>query len=82
MPARHYLWFPELHTYFNVKYGKCVWQHTHTCEQIFSRMKRNKSNFLSRISDMHLHYVLRICVLEMEPNVNSLAEQRRDKSPH
>jgi hypothetical protein len=32
---------------------------TCTCEQAFSRTKQNKSKFLSRITDGHLHDVLR-----------------------
>jgi hypothetical protein len=40
-------------------------------------MKQNKLKFHSRITDVHLHDVMQICISKMEPNVNSLAEQRQ-----
>jgi hypothetical protein len=35
-------------------------------------MKQNKSKFRSRLTDVHLHDVMRIGISNMEPNVNSL----------
>jgi hypothetical protein len=55
---------------------------TYTCEQAFSRMKQKKSKFHSRISDVHLHDVMRTGISKMEPNVNSLAEQRQAQVSH
>jgi predicted PolB exonuclease-like 3'-5' exonuclease len=55
---------------------------TYTCEQAFSRMKQNKSKFRSRITDVHAHDVMQIVISEMEPNINSLAEQRKAQVSH
>jgi hypothetical protein len=45
-------------------------------------MKQNKSKFLSRIADVHLHDVMQIGISKMEPNVYSLAEQRQAQISH
>jgi hypothetical protein len=45
-------------------------------------MEQDKSKFHSRITDVHLHDVMRTGISEMEPNVNSLAEQRQTQVSH
>jgi hypothetical protein len=51
---------------------------TYVCEQFFSTMKINKSSLRSRLTDEHLHSVLRlISVEEFEPKVDNLVAQKR-----
>jgi len=54
-----------------------VFGSTYTHEQAFSHMKRNKSKFRSRVTCVQLHDEMRIGISKMEPNVNSLEEQRK-----
>jgi hypothetical protein len=54
-----------------------VFGSTCTCEQAFSRMEHNKSKLRSRITCVNLHDVMRTGISNVEPNVNSLAEQRQ-----
>jgi hypothetical protein len=53
-----------------------------TCEQDFSCMKQNKSKFRSRITDVHVHDVMRIVISNMQSHVDSLAEQSQAQVSH
>uniref|UniRef100_A0A8C4UKQ9 SPIN-DOC-like zinc-finger domain-containing protein n=1 Tax=Falco tinnunculus TaxID=100819 RepID=A0A8C4UKQ9_FALTI len=45
---------------------------TYVCEQTFSQMKHLKSPIRSRLTDEHLHHLLRLAVTNMEPNIDHL----------
>lgn len=47
------------------------------CKLALSRMKQNKSNFRSRIADVHLYEMTRIDISKIEPNINSFRKQRQ-----
>jgi hypothetical protein len=51
-------------------------------DKAFSHVKQKKSKFLPSITAVHSHDVMRIAISEMEPNVNSLVEQRQAEVLH
>ncbi|XP_042306980.1 general transcription factor II-I repeat domain-containing protein 2A-like [Sceloporus undulatus] len=55
---------------------------TYVCEQTFSRMKHLKAPARSRLTDEHLHHLLRIAVTNMEPDINHLISQKQAQSSH
>jgi len=51
---------------------------TYVCELFFSSMKINKSALRSRLTDEHLHAMLRIATIrDFKPNVDSLVSAKR-----
>ncbi|KAJ4940318.1 hypothetical protein JOQ06_026626 [Pogonophryne albipinna] len=50
---------------------------TYICEKTFSTMAINKSKLRSRLTDAHLHAVLRIATTEMEPDIKGIVANRR-----
>lgn len=55
---------------------------TYVCEQTFSRMKNLKSPTRSRITDAHLHHLLRLAVTNMEPDIDYLISQKQAHTSH
>ncbi|XP_051837153.1 general transcription factor II-I repeat domain-containing protein 2-like [Antechinus flavipes] len=55
---------------------------TYFCEQTFSRMKHLKSPTRSRLTDAHLHHLLRLAVTNMEPDIDHLISQKQAHSSH
>ncbi|XP_069502448.1 general transcription factor II-I repeat domain-containing protein 2-like [Ambystoma mexicanum] len=55
---------------------------TYVCEQTFSRMKHLKSPTRSRLTDEHLHHLLRLAVTNMEPGIDHLVSQKQAHSSH
>uniref|UniRef100_A0A8C4UDT3 Uncharacterized protein n=1 Tax=Falco tinnunculus TaxID=100819 RepID=A0A8C4UDT3_FALTI len=55
---------------------------TYVCEQTFSRMKHLKSPIRSRLTDEHLHHLLRLAVTNMKPNIDHLISQKQAHSSH
>ena len=55
---------------------------TFVCEQTFSRMKCNKSVHRSRLTDNHLHDILRISVSAFEANVGELSSDKQVQVSH
>ncbi|XP_069470077.1 general transcription factor II-I repeat domain-containing protein 2-like [Ambystoma mexicanum] len=55
---------------------------TYVCEQTFSRMKHLKSPTRSRLTDEHLHHLLRLAVTNMEPDIDHLVSQMQAHSSH
>lgn len=53
---------------------------TYVCEQTFSRMKHLKSPTRSRLTDAHLHHLLRLAVTNMEPDIDYLISQKQAHS--
>ncbi|XP_025420898.1 general transcription factor II-I repeat domain-containing protein 2-like [Sipha flava] len=60
----------------------CIFGSTYICEQVFSAMKINKSKTRSRITNEHLHAVLRVNSTKLEPNINVLCQQKQVHSSH
>jgi hypothetical protein len=54
----------------------------YTCEQVISHMKQNKLRFCSRTTYVQLHDVMWVGILNMEPNVTSVVEQRQAQVSH
>ncbi|GLD47166.1 general transcription factor II-I repeat domain-containing protein 2-like protein [Lates japonicus] len=51
---------------------------TYLCEQLFSSMKMNKTPHRSRLTDEHLHSVLRISSAQsLTPDIDELASKKR-----
>ena len=51
---------------------------TYLCEQLFSLMKMNKTSHRSRLTDEHLHSILRISSAQNRtPNIDGLASKKR-----
>uniref|UniRef100_A0A8C8SFM5 Uncharacterized protein n=1 Tax=Pelusios castaneus TaxID=367368 RepID=A0A8C8SFM5_9SAUR len=50
---------------------------TYVCEQSFSQMKHLKSTTRSRLTDAHLHHLLRLAVTNMEPDIDYLISQKQ-----
>lgn len=50
---------------------------TYICEKTFSTMAINKSKLRSRLTDAHLHAVLRIATTEMEPDIKGIVASRK-----
>ncbi|KAK7149277.1 hypothetical protein R3I94_008795 [Phoxinus phoxinus] len=50
---------------------------TYICEKTFSTMAINKSKLRSRLTDGHLHAVLRITTTEMEPDIRGIVANRK-----
>ncbi|XP_069610761.1 general transcription factor II-I repeat domain-containing protein 2-like [Ranitomeya imitator] len=55
---------------------------TYVCEQTFSRMKHLKSPTRSRLTDVHLHHLLRLAVTNMEADIDHLISQKQAHSSH
>ncbi|KAM8972164.1 general transcription factor II-I repeat domain-containing protein 2-like [Pelodytes ibericus] len=55
---------------------------TYVCEQTFSRIKHLKSPTRSRLTDAHLHHLLRLAVTNMEPDIDHLISQKQAHSSH
>ncbi|KAM8966907.1 general transcription factor II-I repeat domain-containing protein 2-like [Pelodytes ibericus] len=55
---------------------------TYVCEQTSSRMKHLKSPTRSRLTDAHLHHLLRLAVTNMEPDIDHLISQKQAHSSH
>ncbi|XP_069498946.1 general transcription factor II-I repeat domain-containing protein 2-like [Ambystoma mexicanum] len=55
---------------------------TYVCEQTFSRMKHQKSPTRSRLTNEHLHHLLRLAVTNMEPDIDHLVSQKQAHSSH
>ncbi|XP_041447439.1 general transcription factor II-I repeat domain-containing protein 2-like [Xenopus laevis] len=55
---------------------------TYVCEQTFSRMKNLKSPTRSRLTDAHLHHLLRLAVTNMEPDIDYLISQKQAHTSH
>ncbi|KAM4021787.1 general transcription factor II-I repeat domain-containing protein 2A-like [Anomaloglossus baeobatrachus] len=55
---------------------------TYVCEQTFSRMKHLKSPTRSRLTDVHLHHLLRLAVTNMEPDIDHLISQKQAHTSH
>ena len=51
-----------------------VFGSTYICEQTFSRMKIAKSKIRSRLTDKHLHDILRMSVTNFNVNVDVLCK--------
>ena len=54
-----------------------VFGSTYICEKTFSTMAINKSKLRSRLTDGHLHDVLRIATTEMEPDIRGIVANRK-----
>lgn len=53
---------------------------TYLCEQLFSLMKINKTSHRSRLTDEHLHSILRISSTQsLSPNIHELVSSMRHK---
>ncbi|KAJ3593503.1 hypothetical protein NHX12_005837 [Muraenolepis orangiensis] len=50
---------------------------TYICEKTFSTMAIDKSNLRSRLTNAHLHAVLRIATTEMDPDIKGIVAYRR-----
>ncbi|CAK6973260.1 EPM2A-interacting protein 1-like [Scomber scombrus] len=50
---------------------------TYICEKTFSTMAINKSKLKSRLTDGHLHAVLRIAMTEKEPDIRGIVANRK-----
>ncbi|KAL3859345.1 hypothetical protein ACJMK2_009570 [Sinanodonta woodiana] len=59
-----------------------IFSSTYVCEQTFSRMKHLKSPTKSRLTDAHLHHLLRLAVKNMEPDIDYLINQKQTHSSH
>ena len=57
---------------FGVVYGSAD-----LCEQFFSKMKYCKSKCRNRLSEAHLHDIILIAVLSMEPNIATIMQQKK-----
>ncbi|CAK6977527.1 EPM2A-interacting protein 1-like [Scomber scombrus] len=56
---------------------------TYICEKTFTTMAINKSKLRSRLTDGHLHAVLRIATTEMEPDIRGIvANQKQHHKSH
>ncbi|KAM8791748.1 general transcription factor II-I repeat domain-containing protein 2-like [Rhynchonycteris naso] len=55
---------------------------TNVCKQTFSRMKHLKSPTRSKLTDVHLHHLLRLVVTNMEPDIDHLITQKQAHSSH
>ena len=55
-----------------------VFSSTYLCEQLFSMMKLNKTPHRSRLTDEHLHSVLRLSSAQsLTPDIDELASKKR-----
>lgn len=59
-----------------------VFGSTYICEQTFSRMNIIKSKLRSRLTDEHLHKVLRLCVTNIDVDVNALSTKMQAQKSH
>lgn len=67
---------PELRT--QVARTLSVFGSTYLCEQLFSLMKLNKTSHRSRLTDEHLHSILRISSAQiLTPNIDELVLKMR-----
>ena len=55
---------------------------TYICEQTFSYMKFNKSVHRARLTDNHMHDILRILVSAFEPNVDEMSADKQALGSH
>ncbi|XP_060846546.1 general transcription factor II-I repeat domain-containing protein 2A-like [Rhopalosiphum padi] len=59
-----------------------VFGSTYICEQIFSRMKQTKSVHRSRLTDEHLHSILRIGTTKFQPDFSLLVKETQVQISH
>ena len=59
-----------------------VFSSSYICEQAFSVMNLNKSKLRSRLSDEHLHAVMRVACSELDPNIDQLAAMKTCNVSH
>jgi len=56
----------------------CMFGSTYLCEQLFSVMKMNKNPHRSRLTDAHLHSILRVSTAQnLTPNIDELTAKKR-----
>ncbi|XP_050516254.1 general transcription factor II-I repeat domain-containing protein 2B-like [Diabrotica virgifera virgifera] len=55
---------------------------TYICEQLFSRMKYNKSKTRSSLSDNHLTGILRIATSKIPADIDTLCKQKKCQTSH
>ncbi|XP_044730447.1 general transcription factor II-I repeat domain-containing protein 2A-like [Chrysoperla carnea] len=55
---------------------------TYICEQTFSTLKRAKPASRARLSDDHLHSILRMNVTQLEPNIKKLVSEKQHQTSH
>ena len=55
---------------------------TYVCEQTFSRIEHLKSPTRSRLTDAHLHHLLQLAVINMEPDIDHLISQKQAHTFH
>ncbi len=55
---------------------------TYICEQTFSTLKRANPVSRARLSDDHLHSILRINVTKLEPNIEKLVSEKQHQPSH
>ena len=72
--------YPALRT--NALRRMSLFGSTYICEQIFSRMKFNKSVHRARLTDNHLHDILHISVSAFEPNVDVMSADKQAQGSH
>lgn len=80
-----YSCLPEI-TYPNIKVLAremiAIFGSTYVCEQTFSRMKLVKSKLRSRLTDAHLHDMLRIGVSDMSPGLSEIINEKQAHHSH
>ena len=54
----------------------CLFGTTYICEQTFSLMKLNKSRLRARLTDKHLHDILRIATTKLRPDIKQLVTKK------
>ncbi|KAF0728337.1 general transcription factor II-I repeat domain-containing protein 2-like, partial [Aphis craccivora] len=59
-----------------------VFGSTYICEQIFSQMKQTKSVHRSRLTDEHLHSILRIGTTKFQPDFSLLVKETQVQISH
>lgn len=55
---------------------------TYICEQVFSQMKLHKSSLRTRLTDQHLHAILRVGTTSLEPEIQKLTAEKRCNVSH
>jgi hypothetical protein len=55
---------------------------TYICKQTFSTLKRAKPASRARLSDDHLHFILRINVTQLEPNIKKIVSEKLHQTSH
>ena len=59
-----------------------VFGSTYKCEQIFSQKKQIKSVHRSRLTDEHLHSILRIGTTKLQPDISLLVKEVQAQISH